>query len=79
MKMKMEGSIYQSNGAGMGLNVQDGRLVNSRPDGVTGIQQIAMARKAMRYEKKVNMYAEGAARGERIAEMNEMMNGLKNC
>ncbi len=72
MKMKMEGSIYQSNGAGMGLNVQDGRLVNNRPDGMTGIQQLAMARKSMRYEKKVNMYAEGAARGE-------MMNELKNC
>ena len=73
MKMKMNGSIYQSNGAGMGLEVQDGRLVNHRPDGMTGIQQIAMARKANRYEKKVNMYAEGVVRGERMADANEMM------
>ena len=67
------GSIYQSNGAGPGLNVQDGRLVNNRPDGMTGIQQMAMARKANRYEKKVSMYAEGYVRGERIAEAEDMM------
>lgn len=73
MKMKMNGSIYQSNGAGMGLTVEGGRLVNHRPDGMTGIQQIAMARKANRYEKKVNMYAEGVVRGERMAEADEMM------
>lgn len=78
MKMKMSGSIYQSNGAGMGLNVQDGRLVNNRPDGMTGIQHMAMSRKAMRYEKKVNMYAEGVARGEQMNEMNEMMSSMYN-
>lgn len=77
MKTENMGSIYQGNmreagaGAGAGLIMEGGRLVNRRPDGMTGIQQLAMARKAMRYEKKVNMYAEGAARGE-------MMNELKN-
>lgn len=75
----MMGSIYQSNGAGMGLPVEGGRLVNNRPDGMTGIQQMAMSRKAMKHEAKVNTYAEGYVRGERIAEMDEMMNGLKNC
>lgn len=82
MKMKIEGNIYQSNGAGMGLNVQDGRLVNHRPDGMTGIQQMAMSRKAMRYENKVNTYAEGTMRGERMAEMDKMYGcscGKPNC
>lgn len=78
MKIKMSGSIYQGGGPGMGLSVQDGRLVNNRPDGMTGIQQMAMNRKAMRYEKKVNMYAEGVVRGEQIAEMNEMMSSMYN-
>jgi hypothetical protein len=78
MKMKMMGSIYQSNGAGMGLNVQDGRLVNHRPDGMTGIQQVAMARKAMKHENKVNTYAEGYLRGERMEQISEMMSPMIN-
>jgi hypothetical protein len=63
MKIKIEGSIYKSNGAGMGLVVQDGRLENHRPDGMTGIQQIAMSRKVMKHESKVNTFAEGVMRG----------------
>ncbi len=63
MKIKIEGSIYKSNGAGMGLVVQDGRLENHRPDGMTGIQQIAMSRKVMKHEAKVNTFAEGVMRG----------------
>ena len=74
MKMKMKGSIYQGGGPGIGLSVQDGRLVNNRPDGMTGIQQIAMARKTMKREAKINMAAEGYMRGERMSEMGEMMN-----
>lgn len=76
MKMKMMGSIYQSNGAGMGLPVEGGRLVNNRPDGMTGIQQIAMSRKAARREAKVSMTAEGYMRGEQMSEMNEMMSSM---
>jgi hypothetical protein len=73
MRMKMKGSIYQNNGAGMGMPVEGGRLVNNRPDGMTGIQQLAMARKAMKKEAKIEMAAEGYVRGEQISEMNEMM------
>jgi hypothetical protein len=79
MKMKMMGSIYQNNGAGMGMPVEDGRLVNNRPDGVTGIQHLAMARKAMKKEAKIEMAAEGYVRGGQISEMNEMMSNYKNC
>ena len=73
MKMKMMGSIYQNNGAGIGMPVEDGRLVNNRPDGMTGIQQLAMARKSAKREAKINMAAEGYVRGEQMSEMNEMM------
>ena len=75
MKIEINGSVYRNNGAGMGLSMQNGRMVNNRPDGMTGIQQIAMARKSNRQETKINTYAQGYARGERISEMNEMMGG----
>jgi hypothetical protein len=76
MKMKMKGSIYQGGGAGMGLPVQDGRLVNNRPDGMTGIQQIAMARKTMKREAKIQMQADAYVRGEQMAEMSKMMSSM---
>lgn len=59
----------------MGLPVEGGRLVNNRPDGMTGIAHMAMTRKAMKKEAKINMAAEGYVRGEQMSEMNEMMGG----
>ena len=53
MKMKMK---FQSMG---GLRVEKGRLINDRPDGISGIEQAAMLRKSMRRAKKVDMYADG--------------------
>ena len=51
MKMK-----FQSMG---GLRVEKGRLINDRPNGVSGIEQAGMLRKAMRRAKKVDMMADG--------------------
>jgi|TARA_B100000787_G_C16150291_1_gene276231 hypothetical protein len=51
MKMK-----YQSMG---GLEVKDGRLINDRRDGVSGIQQAANVRSMMHRAKKVDMIADG--------------------
>jgi|TARA_R110000803_G_scaffold46013_2_gene96635 hypothetical protein len=51
MKMK-----YQSMG---GLEVKDGRLINDRRDGVSGIQQAANVSKMMHRAKKVDMIADG--------------------
>ena len=79
MKMKIIGSIYQNNGAGMGMPVEGGRLVNNRPDGVTGIQHLAAARKTAKKEAKINMMAEGYVRGEQMSEMNEMMSSMVGC
>jgi len=42
-----------------GLRVEKGRLINDRPNGVSGIEQAAMLRKAMRRAKKVDMMADG--------------------
>jgi hypothetical protein len=71
MKMKMMGSIYQNNGAGNGMPVEGGRLVNNRPDGMTGIAQLAQAKKAMHREEKVSIVAEGTMLGDMRADMLE--------
>jgi hypothetical protein len=42
-----------------GLTVKDGRLVNDRPMGVTGISEAAMIRKSIHNREKVDMIADG--------------------
>lgn len=42
-----------------GLTVKDGRLINDRPNGITGIAQAAQLRKSMYNAKKVNIIADG--------------------
>ena len=41
-----------------GLYVKDGRLINSRPDGETGIAKAANIKRAVDNDKKVNVIAE---------------------
>ena len=57
-----------------GLTVKNGRLVNDRPNGMTGISEAAMLKKAVKREKKVSMIADGIIR----AEMRENLMGYKN-
>ena len=67
-------SIYQGGYAGGdGLTVKDGRLINNRADGQSGIAQMAKLRKEAKREEKVSMIAEGYSRGEMMAEAREMM------
>ena len=47
-----------------GLYVKDGRLINERPDGINGIEQAANLRKMVKYNKKVDMIADGIDRAE---------------
>ena len=42
-----------------GTYVKDGRLINDRPDGVTGIQQAADIKRAVENDRKINRVAEG--------------------
>lgn len=51
-----KGYKYQSMG---GLTVKNGRLINDRPTGVSGIEQASMLRRAFKRSKKVDMYADG--------------------
>lgn len=81
MKIDLSQSVYAngSNGAGPGLRVDGGRLINDRPDSRMGIEKMAEARKVMKYERKVQMIADGNVRADRMEEMNEMMFNSKNC
>ncbi len=42
-----------------GLFIKDGRLINDRPDGMTGIQRAASMKRSVNNDKKINMIAEG--------------------
>ncbi len=52
---------YQSMG---GLRVKNGRLENDRPDGVTGIQEMANNRKSAKRSRKTSMISEGILKAE---------------
>jgi len=47
-----------------GLVVKNGRLVNERPDGMTGIQQAANMKRIVKEDRKIKMIAEGIERAE---------------
>ena len=44
-----------------GLRVKNGRLINDRPVGETGIAEMARLRKSVRRSEKINMIADGFA------------------
>ncbi len=45
-----------------GLYVKERRLINGRPNGIRGIEQDAGLRKKVKYNKKVEMIADGIER-----------------
>ena len=47
-----------------GLYVKDGRLINDRPDGMTGIAKVAMMKKALKKQEKAQMIEEGIMRAK---------------
>jgi hypothetical protein len=55
-----------------GLDIRNGRLINNRPDGITGIQKICETKKMMKREQKIEMMGEADVR----ASMRENMMGL---
>ena len=67
----LSNSIYQQKGAGYGLTQNDGMLINNRPDGQTGIQQIAQAKKELKRAEKIATYAEAVRLGSRMEDMGD--------
>ena len=71
-KLNIKNSIYQGGYAGSdGLTVKNGRLINNRPTDETGIAQMARLRSEARKQAKIDMIAEGYAKGEMISEARE--------
>ena len=53
------------------LTVKNGRLINNRPNSVTGIQQAAQIKKDLKKAEKIQMYSEAVSLGMQKAEMIE--------
>lgn len=68
--LKLSNSIYSKMNMG-GLDVQNGRLINNRPDGMTGLAQMAANKKITKRIEKVGMIAEGVSLGNIRSEMME--------
>lgn len=72
MKLNLKNSIYSKGyTVGSGLDVKNGRLINNRPDGITGIAEAANARKIMKRMEKVDVISEGVSLGNMKSEMFE--------
>lgn len=56
-----------------GLEVRNGRLINNRPDGMTGIQKMCETKKMLKREQKIEMMVEADVR----ASMRERMLGYE--
>jgi hypothetical protein len=68
--LKLSNSVYASKlMIGNGLDVQGGRLINNRPDSMSGIAQAAVAKKAMKRMEKIDMIAEGVSMGDMRSDM----------
>ena len=59
------------------LTVRNGRLINNRPNSMTGIQQAAQIKKDMKREQKVQMMAEAVYRGEQMSDLEKSLKERK--
>tara|TARA_R110000824_G_scaffold120188_3_gene275211 strand:- start:102 stop:317 length:216 start_codon:yes stop_codon:yes gene_type:complete len=69
--MKMNNPFKGSDNVG-GLYVEDGRLINGRRDGETGIAQAARIRRAVKNDRKINRIAEGIELAENKKNWREL-------
>jgi len=51
-----------------GLTIKNGRLINNRPTGITGIQEAAQIKSNLKKAKKLEMYSEAVSLGIQKAE-----------
>jgi len=64
--LNLKNSIYQqkSSGSFSGLTVNDGMLINNRPDGQTGIANLVQLKKTVKSAEKISIIARGNAMSE---------------
>ena len=56
-----------------GLTVKNGRLVNERPDGMSGIQQAANMKRIVDEDRKIKIIADGIERAESRKEFRGLL------
>jgi hypothetical protein len=71
MKFKMTNPFEQSDYVD-GLYVKDGRLINDRRDGETGIARAARIKRAVKNDRKINRIAEGIELAENKKNWREL-------
>ena len=59
------------------LTVRNGRLINNRPNDVTGIQQATQIKKELKREQKIAMMEEAIYRAEMRSDMMESLKERK--
>jgi|TARA_B100001094_G_scaffold190674_1_gene184621 hypothetical protein len=47
-----------------GLTIKNGRLINNRPDGMSGIEQASLYRQQMKKQYKIDTIADGIERAK---------------
>ena len=47
-----------------GLTIKNGRLINNRPDGMSGIEQASLCRQQMKKQYKIDTIADGIERAK---------------
>jgi len=56
-----------------GLTIKNGRLVNERPVGMTGIQEAANMKRIIDENRKIKMIADGIERAESMKTFRELL------
>jgi len=67
--LNLSNSIYQQKGAGYGLNVNSGMLINNRTNSVTGIQKAVELKKTIKRSEKISTMSEAVALGSMKEDM----------
>tara|TARA_R100001460_G_scaffold13266_1_gene30024 strand:+ start:128 stop:325 length:198 start_codon:yes stop_codon:yes gene_type:complete len=62
----------QSNDYVNGLYIKNGRLINDRPDSMTGIQKAASMKRAVDNDRKINLMAEAIQLADRKKNFNQL-------
>lgn len=56
-----------------GLTIKNGRLINDRPDGMSGIQQAANIKRIIDEDRKIKIIADGIERAENTKSFRDFM------
>jgi len=56
-----------------GLDIKNGRLINERPVGMTGIQQAANIKRMVKEDRKIKMIADGIQRAEAMEKFRDLL------